>query len=143
MVFELYLISFFDFVFSIVFNFIFDSNSRLPRSVYVQADDWGLIHVAEMNLSVRISWSNWWQLACWSVDDFITDYAPPHFGNRPMASAPSPLMGIISAGAAISNQGPNRGSAKILLAPSTNGGSRHNKPLPTISNHLVPFLLSN
>ena len=60
----------FDFVFNIVFHFIFDQNSRLP-SVYVQADDWGLIHVAEMNLSVRISWSNWWQLACWSVDDFI------------------------------------------------------------------------
>ena len=36
------------------------------------ADDSGLIYVAEMNLSVRISWSNWWQLACWSVDDFIT-----------------------------------------------------------------------
>ena len=33
-------------------------------------------YVAEMNLSASISRSNWWQLACWSVDDFITGPSP-------------------------------------------------------------------
>ena len=66
----------------------------------------------------------------------------PLVGSRPIARVPALLIGAISAGAAISNQGLNGGSAKILLAPSLNGGSRHNKPSLTISNHLVPFLLS-
>ena len=33
-------------------------------------------YVAEMNLSASISRSNWWQLACWSINDFITE--PSH-----------------------------------------------------------------
>ena len=33
-------------------------------------------YVAEMNLSASISRSNCWQLACWSINDFIT--GPSH-----------------------------------------------------------------
>ena len=87
---------------------------------------------------VRVIGGNW----RWSVDDFIMCLAPPpcwKSSNRAPSGTPN---GAISAGAAISNQGLNGGSAKILLAPSLNGGSRHNKPSLTISNHLVPFLLS-
>ena len=76
------------------------------------------LYVAEMNLSASISWSNWWQLACWSVDDFITDYAPPpHWKSSNGKHTGSPNGGSFRRGPQ-SQILPNRGSAKILLAPS-------------------------
>ena len=75
-------------------------------------------YVAEMNLSAGISRSNWWQLACWSVDDFITDFAPPsHWKSANGKRTVTPNGGSFRRGPQ-SQILPNRGSAKILLAPS-------------------------
>ena len=121
-------------------------------------------YVAEMNLSASISRSNWWQLACWSVDDFITGLSPsPYWISANRKPTGTPNGGSFRRGPAISNQGLNRGSAKIVLAPSQQTAGRGSAdrwpagcmPLgrtalgrksadsyvPTISNHLVPFLL--
>ena len=76
-------------------------------------------YVAEMNLSASISRSNWWQLACWSVDDFITGPSPsPYWKSSNGKPTGTPNGGSFRRGPAISNQGLNRGSAKIVLAPS-------------------------
>ena len=100
-------------------------------------------YVAEMNLSASISWSNWWQLACWSVDDFITGPSPsPYWISANGKPTGTPNGGSFRRGPAISNQGLNRGSAKIVLAPSqTNGGSRLSGPLagrlPTVGPYCI------
>ena len=60
-------------------------------------------------------------------------------GNRPIHSAPALLIGAISAGAAISNQGPLMGERENLIS-ALFVRTADLKPSLAIKNHLVLFL---